>query len=218
MKRRSHSKQWRGKGMALIFALLALVALTLGAVALIRSVDAGVLALGNMSFKQSGVSSSSRAVETAITWLQGNLGGAALDADIVNQGYYASSMDGLDATGRTIGTATQMAQVDWDNDNCKGLGSAALACIQPSPAVVLGDETIRYVITRLCANAGSSASGNSCAVPVVGATVLASGRGDPSYNRYLRAGGATYSAYYRIIARTAGPRGTLSFTETMVHF
>lgn len=202
--------------MALIFALLALVALTLGAVALIRSVDSGVLALGNMSYKQTGVSTGAKGAETAIAWLQANLAGTALENDLPAQGYYASSLDALDVTGRTVGTATPMAQVDWDSDTCHGIGG--VVCFRPSPATTVGDETVRYVITRLCANAGTSASGNSCAVPVVGANALASGRGDPNYNRYLRAGGATYSAYYRIITRTAGPRGTLSYTETLVHF
>eukprot|EP01136_Pigoraptor_vietnamica_P031754 Opistho-1_new@92711 len=90
-----------GRGVALVFALLALVALSLGAVALIRSVDTGVLALGNLSFKQSGLASGSRRADDAMDWLAANMGTVVLDSDQPAQGYYASSLDTLDATART---------------------------------------------------------------------------------------------------------------------
>jgi len=52
-------------GLSLIFALLALVALSLGAVALIRSVDGGTLVLGNLGFKQDATVSTEKATESA---------------------------------------------------------------------------------------------------------------------------------------------------------
>ncbi|WP_315653025.1 hypothetical protein [Roseateles aquae] len=206
--------------MALIFALLALVALTMGAVALIRSVDAGVLALGNLSYKQGGVSASAKGAEAAVSWLRANLAGTVLDADVVAQGYYAASRDDLDVTGRTLGSANVMAQVDWAGDNCAGTAGAAGApvCIAPSPAVTVGDTSVRYVITRLCTAVGTTAAGNNCAVPVLSANAQGAGRGSLNTTNYMRFGGATYSAYYRIVTRSLGPRGTVAFTETLVHF
>ena len=43
------------KGVVLFFALIALVAMSLAAAALVRSVDSGVLVAGNLAFKQSAI-------------------------------------------------------------------------------------------------------------------------------------------------------------------
>ena len=40
------------RGVSLLFALMALAAMLLAAVALVRSVDSGALVLGNLGFKQ----------------------------------------------------------------------------------------------------------------------------------------------------------------------
>ena len=57
------------KGVVLFIALIALVVMSLAAVALIRSVDTNTLIAGNLGFKQSATVSADSGVETAITWL-----------------------------------------------------------------------------------------------------------------------------------------------------
>jgi len=101
------------QGVVLFFALIALVAMSLAAVALIRSVDTNSAISGNLSFKQSTLLSADRGVETAITWATGNI--AALNADATANGYYATSnadakalvdasgvLDGIDSEGNRI--------------------------------------------------------------------------------------------------------------------
>ena len=51
--------------MSLLFALLALAAMLLAAVALVRSVDSGALVLGNLGFKQDATSAGDSAAELA---------------------------------------------------------------------------------------------------------------------------------------------------------
>ena len=58
------------RGMSMLFALMALVILGLGAVALTRSVDTGTLIMGNLGFKQDTLAASSSGAEQAIAWLQ----------------------------------------------------------------------------------------------------------------------------------------------------
>lgn len=218
---RRRSPAGRQDGLSLLFALMALVALTVGAVALIRSVDSGVLALGNLAFKQSGVTSGAKGTESAVTWLSANLAGTTLDKDVPTAGYYATSKDSLDATRRTADAATPFAQVDWDDNNCvvNGKDISASGCIDASPAVTVGSDTVRYVITRLCAKElPYNDKDNSCAVPVVPPTTEAAVRGYVDNNNTGHNGGSATSPYYRVITRTLGPKSTVAYTETLIHY
>ena len=59
------------RGVVLFLTLVALLAMSLAAVALIRSVDTSTLIAGNLAFKQSAMSSANGAVELPITgWLR----------------------------------------------------------------------------------------------------------------------------------------------------
>ena len=89
---RRHAQQ----GISLLFALMALVIMGLGAVALTRSVDTSPLVMGNLSFHQDTVIGSASAAEQAMSWLDANKAGVNLDNDRANSGYYASHVDALD--------------------------------------------------------------------------------------------------------------------------
>lgn len=209
------------RGLSLIFSLLALVAMTLGAVALVRSVDTGVLALGNMAFRQAGVASATRATEDAIEWLSKNINEVALEADLPSSGYYASSIENLDASGRAAGSGVVSSRVDWESNGCKidGVDEPHDTCISPSSAKTYGADEVRYVITRLCPSAGKAVN-LPCAQPPIPGRALVSDRGGggvgPGGNR--SAAKAELSPYFRVLVRASGPRGTVSFTETLVHF
>lgn len=212
-------------GMSLIFALLALVAMTIGAVALVRSVDSGLLALGNLSFKQSGLTAGARATERAVGFLEANIFGTLLDADVPAQGYYATSLDALDPTARSASTGVVLALVDWDANGCliNGEAVAPAACLQPSAEVAVGDDRARYIVTRLCSIPGAfnsidpgTGQQQDCASPRVVGFAVADDKGAPKPGG--RIGAPSYSPYFRVITRTVGPRGTVSFTETLVHF
>jgi type IV pilus assembly protein PilX len=57
------------RGVVLFFTLIALVVMSLAAVALIRSVDTSNIIAGNLAFKQAGTSSGDAGIEAAIAWL-----------------------------------------------------------------------------------------------------------------------------------------------------
>jgi Tfp pilus assembly protein PilX len=65
---RGHAMKQRG--VVLFFTLIALVVMSLAAVALIRSVDTSTMIAGNMAFKQAGTSSGDAGIEAAIAWLK----------------------------------------------------------------------------------------------------------------------------------------------------
>jgi type IV pilus assembly protein PilX len=222
MKRISLFDRARQRGVSLLFALLALAAMSLAAVALVRSVDGGSLVIGNLGFKQDTTRAADRAAELARTWLTGS---TDLTADgAAGTGYYAQVHSNLDPTGRLTSTANRMDVVNWgdaDSCACTAAGTCLTCTLAPSNEITLngGSVRARYVITRLCPNTGVvSDTANQCAQP---ASLPADSTGDSGGLCYGSCERPTTplakSPYYRIVVRTVGARNTVSFTETIVH-
>jgi Tfp pilus assembly protein PilV len=210
------------RGMSMLIALIALLILSITAVALVRSVDTGTLIIGNFAFKQDATEASSIGAERAITWLESQ---ANLDNDDTTNGYYASSLDKFDPTGGITTAAKPLVLANWDGlGTCTTAkaGTFASCTIQPYPtaananALAVNGNTVQWVITRLCQAQGAPGVANSCLSPGTSSSASANDKGE------LTAGGRINSTvqgpYYRIIVRSAGPRNTVSYTETMVHF
>lgn len=217
-KRRSVLHRGRQSGASFIFTLMAMVVLAFAALALTRSIDTGTMIMGNLSFRQDTVQSSSVAAERAITWLQQQVTGTALDNDQAASGYYASTPARLDPTGHKTSSANPYSLVDWDGNGCADVPAAnRLTCnLLPFTDATVNGNAVRYVILRLCSNQGPSVGGNACMIPATSSSSANQERGE------LQPGGristTSASPYYQIIVRTTGPRNTVSFTETLVHF
>jgi type IV pilus assembly protein PilX len=188
----------RQRGAVLLIALIMLVAMTLGGIALIRSVYTSNLVAGNLSFQQAAVLASDRGVEAAVKWLENTktVNAANLYDDNTGAGYFASRIGGNPASGQS-----------WDefwNDVLRPVGVRAVA---PDAT----GNTIEYVIHRLCDNKTSPTGGNPCSLSPssVGARGNDKGAGvvGLQYNNQV---------YYRITVRVAGPRNTVSFTQAVV--
>lgn len=207
------------RGVSILFAMMTLVTMSLAAIALVRSVDSGALVLGNLAFKQDATAASNVATERALTWLKANAAGAALDVNgEPGSGYFATSLDGLDPTGRITSSTNKLALVDWqgdgkcayvDPDNFSGV------CIAPKTEVLDDGSTAKWVIMRLCAKQEAMVAGNTCSRPLATSTSTASERGEVTGPRITA---TVASPYYRIVVQVQGPRKTVSFTETIVHF
>jgi type IV pilus assembly protein PilX len=213
-KRSAHCGQ---RGASLLFVLMALVVLGLAGVALSRSIDTGTLILGNLGFRQDALMASNTGSELAIAWLQATVAGTALEADIPARGYYASSMDKLDVTGNKTSATNKLALVNWDG-SCGGADPATyLHCdTTPFTGAPINGNTVQWLITRLCDSGGPASGANLCARPSADDAAGTADRGE------LSAGGrilkAEPSPYFRILVRVRGPRGTTTYTETLVHF
>jgi Tfp pilus assembly protein PilX len=204
------------KGVVLIVALIVLVGMTLAAVALVRSVDTGNVVAGNIGFKRGTTQSADAGVEAAVAYLVPLVSGTTLQNDIPAFGYYASSQNALDVTGKG-GDAAKTARVDWDDNGC-GDYAAASACIAPSDAIIdTQGNSIRYIIHRLCEGAGASDSATNSCVTYTAPGSVSSKRGELKVGDNKRFG-STPTPYYRITVRSKGPRNTVSFIETIVHF
>lgn len=207
------------RGISLLFALLALAALSLAAVGLVRSVGGGSLAIGNLGFKLDATASATMGAEAAITYLTANQAGTTLNSNQVAAGYYATSTDALDATGRNTAAAPRAA-VDWNNDNCATVSGAFTACLDPTAATTLGGNSVSWIITRLCSAALSKDDvTNSCASSLSSAPLDDANSGGMDYaNKGGFTPAASINPYYRVIVRTLGARNSVSYTETIVHY
>lgn len=211
------------RGVSLLFALLALAAISLAAVALVRSVDSGSLLIGNLSFKQDATAAADRATEAARAWLMAP--GQNLTADSAGGvGYYATSQEGLDPTGRLTSATSPMAVVNWgEPDSCACLSASPATCSScsrlPSDELTFNGGTVRarYLITRLCPATGAVVATNACAQPAATAISTAKARGEIRVGTESRPSEVAQAPYYRIIVRTVSGRNTVSFTETVLY-
>ncbi len=184
------------KGLVLILTLILLVAMTLGAIALIRSVDTGNLVAGNLAFQQSTVSSADAAVEDAVTWLQSN--STSLDSD--RGTWYIATVTGQNpSAGQT-----------WESFWNSSLDSKAYQLYSTTAPDSAGN-TVKYVIHRQCSYALPPTQGGNCAASP--STTTATGNEEEAGQVQLT---GTSSIFYRITIKVGGPRNTASYIQVVV--
>lgn len=201
------------QGISLFIVLIALILMSLSAVGLIRMVDTSSLVAGNLAFKQGATSAADRAVEEAIQWLAT----AATNDDNANAGYYSTSYTALDISGKS--TDTTRVLVDWKRDNCAYASASTYStCIRPAAANSVNGYATQYLITRMCKTTGDvNAPGNSCLKPLSNTSSTPPAKGSLDYTNYTRFS-STAGPYFRIAVRSEGPRNTVSYTETYIHY
>jgi len=205
------------RGVVLFFTLIALVAMSLAAVALIRSVDTSTMIAGNLAFKQAATTSGDAGIETAMNWL------AAIEAannaiNVLNDpahpfnitdlatrpGYYSSA-----------GSLNLFADATWDNDindsNNTSLNSAVVGTDGSG-------NKIRYIIQRMCRNANQPIQTAGCLFS--SAVVDKNGQSIPLPQDICTGAGcpvAGQTPQMRITARSTGPKNTVSYIQAFVY-
>ncbi len=187
-------------GVVLVIMLIVLVAMTLAAISMVRSVDTTNLIAGNLSFQQAATHSGDTGVELASTWLFANAAGVALENDDPTNGYVAAGL-------KIAPNLTANPPQSWNDYWVNTLAARAVKANQVDAA----GNTVSYVIDRMCNNAGSSTGGASCVgSPTV---TLASGNSEEAGEKQLN---ASSGVYYRITVRVDGPRNTVSYVQAVV--
>jgi Tfp pilus assembly protein PilX len=203
------------RGAGLVVALVVLVVMSLGALALVRAVASGLLVAGNLAFREAAVLAAESGSESAISWLSERAATTDLLSDQPEAGYYASLPVGISLSGQS-NTSTS-ATIDWDDDQCAA--RTGIRCFTAGPALPIdaAGHRVRYVIHRLCRTAGSSdAAANSCLL-FRSAQGGSSNRGQLSYGASKRFQSSD-TVYYRITVHVRGPRNTTAFVQTLVHY
>jgi hypothetical protein len=189
-------------GIVLFIALIVMVALSLAAVALVRSIDTTNAVIGNLGFRMSSILPANLAVESATAALfpAADPGGVVHipdpTVDLPAENYFASRQGGEDPRGVPVVLKTASA-------------AAALAkALPPVDAGAGGQPTkVSYVIERMCVNPGPVTPANCNRLPPKGVT------GDTANDPALI---PPPSPYFRVTVRVDGPQNTASFLQAML--
>ncbi|MDR3299337.1 MAG: hypothetical protein LBU43_04900 [Candidatus Accumulibacter sp.] len=190
----------RQSGVVLIIALVVLIAMTLSALSLIRSVNMTNLISGNLAFRESAVLSAERGMEEALVWLRPRaLSGLNVDIeDAANKiHYWAKRVDPDPESGQK-----------WDAFYDSLLPRSA-------PGTTDGSgNTVTYIVHRLCERAGPVKDADpqkeaNCSKPPLGSSGSSYSAGGEPLPEYIQ-------VYYRITSRVKGPRNTVVYTQTVL--
>lgn len=194
------------RGIALFVALIALLVMSLAAVALIRSVDTNTMIAGNLSFRQTALVASDRGAEAALVWIDGKLPGNDLNNHIPAEGYFATYV--AECTGEQDPEGDEVDAIRLV-DNCGVLSIADDG---------LGNE-IRYIIQRMCFDPDTvlpyDADESTC---LLGEAEI--GTGSKKVKRKDQGGmllDAKQSPIYRVTVKVTGPRNTVSYAQTFAY-
>lgn len=196
MSRALPSRARRQRGAVMLFALILLVALTVAGIALTRSVSTTNIIAGNLAFQQAATHSADTGIEAAIDWLEKNNAGTTLHTN------------GVKADGtRYLAQRQDPPTADsWDKHWATLVANGSVNALPQDAA----GNSVSFVIHRLCAIEGvPSASG--CAVSPI--DIDGEGNSKRSDGYWFT---APKQVYYRITARVAGPRNTLSYVQAVV--
>jgi type IV pilus assembly protein PilX len=208
------SRFYRQQGLVLIIVLIVLVAMTLAGIALMRSVNTSTLVAGNLALRQAAAQEGDTGTEYAITWLQNNAGGTALNQNILQNGYFASyafdssnpgSGQTWDAFWSTLDPTPVARPVTGTAVNSGSVWTL--------PTDTATGNTVSYIIQRLCSGqyAPTDTKNNTCVTSPTSTTA----QGD-SYGVGATQFISSSQIYYRITSRIEGPRNTVSYVQTYV--
>ncbi|MGQ0443062.1 MAG: pilus assembly PilX family protein [Methylophilaceae bacterium] len=186
------------QGLVLFIALVALVAMSLAAAALIRSVDSGVLVAGNLAFKQSAILSAETGIARAYRYINEN--SAILETQNAN-GYFAVLDDAVNLTANNTWTSANSVLVEKDISDLSG------------------NET-RFILQRMCRTTGA-ADEQQCLVGTGDAAANSKGGrsegGGAGGGGYDYAKGGSDAVVYRATVRVAGPKNTFSYLQAFIY-
>ncbi|OIR04945.1 hypothetical protein GALL_130350 [mine drainage metagenome] len=179
------------RGVVLFIALIALVVMSLAAVALIRSVDTNTMIAGNLGFKQSATVSADSGVETAISWITNNQ--SAVTGDSATNGYYATSTGDFKALVNASAAMATGAGITAGRDSSGNM--------------------INYIVQRMCKHLGASDSSH-CLYGPPGDRTDSFGNCDVTN---CLPDAASDSLMYRVTVKVTGPKNTVSYTQAFVY-
>ena len=198
----------RQKGVVLFMAMIALVVMSLAAVALIRSVDTNSQIAGNLAFRQSAITSSSYGIEYMADTI-GVQPAAFGEATSAGQGYYATceTFD-TDPLNRCDG-ANLTLDANWQPGVTSGLANG----LGVAGGVDAYGNTIQYIVERMSVSLGN--------VSVTKDALLASSDVSPSGLSNCTTGSCPKDKLvdipvYRVTVRIAGPKNTVSYIQAFI--
>jgi len=183
----------RQRGVVLIYTLIILLIMTIGAIALVRSMHTSLFSAGNLAFRRDLVNQGEQATVTVMNAFKTGVFSSSTSTQADNKAAnYSSTM---------LATNTQgIPNVLLENDSGFGsVGTVSNDIVGATP-----DVKIRYVIDRLCSATGAP-FGTKCVQSTAASTLCTmpcKGLPPPT------------ATVYRLSVRVSGPRNTQAFLQT----
>jgi type IV pilus assembly protein PilX len=198
------ARRYQQRGVTMIFGLIALAIMMIGAAAMVRSMNTSMTVSGNLGFKRDLTNQAERATAAVVTLM--NTG--ALNNELARQ----STATSRNYSAKILPT------------NAQGIPDALVTDANFSTTGVAGNDisvteqgvSLRYVVDRLCVNDGL-ADGSHCQMSDLGAPMGGSAsvthRADDS--AAMGGGGVLpRQTVYRLSIRVSGPRNTQAYFQT----
>lgn len=192
-------------GVVLIITLIVLVAMTLAAISLIRSVDTSNIIAGNLAFHSAATDAADIGVTQASAQLS-KIGLAnALDCDQTLPPPVGCDLGYRSRVEPHLEPPYPLTTWDsyWNNVSV----NAASVANPPN------GYTIKYIAERICNNFGTTFAGNTCstAIPYPNKACIAGAKDNPGTPC-----DPIVPTYYRVTVRSEGPRNTVSYVQSII--
>jgi Tfp pilus assembly protein PilX len=178
------------QGVSLIIALIALVAMTLAGLALIRAVDTSNVISGNLAFRQATLHATDIGVETALATL-GTIVTTSLDANYPSG--CASGACNYYPIKQAVNAVGIPTAIDWS--------LVPVTTVDASYAV-------QYVIDRMCDGPTPVTDITAKCMHTTASSVGSKKAGAVSFT-------SAQQVYYRATIRAVGPRNTVSIVQVL---
>ena len=191
------------RGVVMLFGLIALAIMLIGAAAMVRSMNTSMFTAGNLGFKRD----MANQMERAISVVTEDLRVGVLAAETARQ---------ANNTARNY-SSTLLAS------NAQGIPNALLSDSTFTTVAVASNDisvpdqaiTVRYVIDRLCANTGVAATTHCQMAPdPLPRGGGSSGATGAEYGTPGGGGAVSQRVIYRLSIRVTGPRNTQAFYQS----
>ena len=177
------------EGVSLVIALIALIALTLAGLALIRSTDTTNVIAGNLAFREASLHATDIAVESALTALT-TIAATSPDANYP-AGCAGGACNYYPTIQAAITTAGVPTVIDW---------TAVPSTTADS------SYALQYVIDRLCDGPTPVTDIAQKCMNLTGTSVGSKKAGAVSFT-------SASQVYYRVTVRVVGPRNSISIVQ-----
>ncbi len=197
MKRLSIPRRTAQRGYMLMLVLVALVAMMISGIALIRSMDTGQLVAGNLASRNATVHSADVAVQQAAAWLTANANTGVLNSDAPASGYYAEK---------------PAQEPDWTQSGTWSACTTSTGTTPCSSTDATGNQ-VTWLIHRMCTQAGNPSNpGQFCST----ANSTAANNTGKSYKSSSHGFTGTPINFYRVTIQVIGPRNTTSLSQAFL--
>ena len=194
---------WRKaqRGVVLVIALIVMASMTLAAVALVRSVDSGVLLAANLAFRQSATLSAEASLKLAtdLVVAASNANPAGMKDNQADLAYWANAQHGMPNPFNPL-------TYNWEPGGVS-------ACSPADCSKDAAGNLTRYVVHRLCNESKAVAETRCVRRRAMSGTT---GNSVVDYRRTYPTD-SEGALLYRITARITGPRNTTSYVQAVFY-